>query len=226
MEKKLVVFDCDGVLIDSEYVSSKVFAEALTALGYSLTVEESIHRFTGVSAQAAREIIMQESAIDIPENYWTLYQPRLSEVYETELKPLMTPVLEVLKNLGVTCCVASNSSRDYVIDCLKLTGQLSYFTETSIFTAQQVSKGKPAPDLFLLAAREMGFAPEDCLVIEDSPPGIEAAFAAKMNVFAFMGGSHAHLDCYRAKIVEYGVPMMKECSELIEAILFSSQLVF
>lgn len=221
MSKKLVIFDCDGVLVDSEIVASRVFAEAMTAFGYPLSTEESICRFTGISEQAARQMIMHESNIDIPVDYWTLQQPHLFMAYERELKALMLPILEMLKIQDVTCCVASNSAKNHVVRCLELTDQLSYFNDPSIFTAQQVAKGKPAPDLFLLAAKEMGFEPKDCIVIEDSLAGIEAAIAANMQVLAFLGGSHAGFDSYQTKISAYGVPVMQNCEELTQAIISS-----
>lgn len=218
MSEKLVIFDCDGVLVDSEFVSSRVFSETLTSYGYPISTEESIRRFTGVNEHAARQIILKESAIDIPENYWTLQQPKLFKAFEAELKALIQPLLEALKAMNIVRCVASNSSRDHVIQCLSLTNQLAYFTDSSIFTSQQVSKGKPAPDLFLFAAKEMGFDPENCIVIEDSQAGIEAAIAAGMQVLAFTGGAHACLSSYRDKISAYGIPMVSNCKELLQAI--------
>lgn len=218
MSKKLIIFDCDGVLVDSEFVSSQIFSEALAAYGVSISIEESIRRFTGINEHLARQMILEESSIDLPVNYWALQKPKLLEVYEKELSPLMQPVLQEFKNKNIDCCVASNSSKSYVTHCLALTKQLVYFGSSSIFTSEQVANPKPAPDLFLLAAKTMGYEPQDCIVIEDSPAGIEAAIAAKMQVLGFLGGSHARYGFYRQRIQSYGVPMVENAQELLQAI--------
>lgn len=218
MAEKLIIFDCDGVLVDSEYISSKIFAETLAAYGYPISVEDSIRRFTGVNAHAARQVIMQESTADIPEDYWAMQQQNLFDAFTKELMPLIQPVLERLKELKSRCCVASNSPRKYIHHCLGLTNQTTYFGDKSIFTAEQVSHAKPAPDLFLYAAKEMGFAPQDCLVIEDSPAGIRAALAAGMSVLGYLGGSHARYDWYHEKINPFGVPVARNCQELSHGI--------
>lgn len=218
MAKKLIIFDCDGVLVDSEYISSKIFAEALATYGYPISIEDSIRRFTGVNAHAARQTIMQESTADIPEDYWIRQQQNLFDAFTNDLMPLIQPVLDKLKELKVHCCVASNSPRTYIHHCLGLTNQTTYFGDATIYTAEQVSHAKPAPDLFLFAAQEMGFAPENCLVIEDSPAGIKAALAAGMPVLGYLGGSHARYDWYDEKINPFGIPVAKNCQELLHAI--------
>ena len=159
MTENLVIFDCDGVLVDSEFIASRVFSEALLRYGYTISTEECIRRFTGLNEDTCREIIMKESGLNIPVDYWTLEQPNLLKAYETELTPLVQPVLEILDTLKIPLCVASNSSRSYVLYCLECTKQLRYFSDKSIFTSQQVPRPKPAPDLFLLAAKEMGARP-------------------------------------------------------------------
>lgn len=218
MADKLIIFDCDGVLIDSEYISSRIFAEALVAYGYPITTEDSIRRFTGVNAEAARQVILQESSVDIPTDYWDMQQNNLYDAFAKELLPLIQPVLDKLKEWQVRCCVASNSPKQYIQYCLNLTDQTDYFNNATIFTAEQVSKAKPAPDLFLLAAQEMGFAPENCLVIEDSPTGIKAALAAGMPMLGYLGGSHARYDWYHEKISPYGAPIARNWQELVQAI--------
>lgn len=212
---KLIIFDCDGVLVDSEFILNKVFSEAISGYGYSISIEECIKRFTGVNEHVCRQLIMKESGIDIPVNYWDLQQSILLKAYQTGLNSLLKPVLEILNILKIPRCVASNSSRNHVIYCLDLTKQLYYFNDKSIFTSQQVPKAKPAPDLFLLAAKEMGFQPENCIVIEDSSSGIEAAMAAGMNVISFLGGNHACHCWYQEKIFDYGIPIAKNCDELL-----------
>lgn len=218
MTKKLIIFDCDGVLIDSEFISSKIFSETLSSFGYSISTEESIRRFTGVSVKDAREIIHQESAINIPENYWGLQEQTLTDAFEKELAPLIQPVLEFLQKFKINRCVASNSTKKHISHCFGLTNLSSYFSHSSIFTAEQVARAKPAPDLFLHAAKEMGFMPENCLVIEDSLVGIKAAKAAGMQVLPFLGGTHARYDWYRSKIDSDEIPVAKDCKELEQAI--------
>lgn len=216
--EKLVIFDCDGVLVDSEYIASCIFSEALTEYGYPISVEESIKKFTGVSAHDARQLIAKESSIEIPENYWTVLQPKLNKAYETGLTSLMQPVLEILDLLNFSKCVASNSSRSHVLNCLHISNQTSYFQEKTIFTSQQVARPKPAPDLFLFAADKMGFQPEDCVVIEDSEAGAKAAIAAGMDVLIFLGGSHACYDWYKSIFKHYNRPVAASAKELLETL--------
>ncbi len=161
---------------------------------------------------------MKESGINIPVDYWDLLQPILQKAFEKELKPLLQPVLEILNILQIPCCVASNSSRKHVSHSLKFTKQIAYFNDKSIFTSQQVPKAKPAPDLFLFAAREMGVKPENCIVVEDSSIGANAAIAAGMQVMMFLGGSHARFDWYRSQIAIHDKPMLSTCHELSYAI--------
>ncbi|MDB6081407.1 MAG: hypothetical protein JWO53_679, partial [Chlamydiia bacterium] len=140
------------------------------------------------------------------------------QAFERELCPLIQPILEAVDEMGISRCVASSSPRDRVIRSLELTDQMKYFTEDSIFTSQQVAKGKPAPDLFLLAAKQMGYGPKDCIVIEDSFVGIEAARSAGMSIIGFLGGSHARYEWYEKKMQEYGIPIAKNCTELLQTL--------
>lgn len=218
MSENLVIFDCDGVLVDSEFISNRVFSEAISAYGYPISTEESIRRFAGTNEHDCRQVIMKESGIDIPADYWALQHPNLMKAYETELTPLLQPVLEHLDLLKIPRCVASNSSRNYVVRSLEITKQIAYFTDRSIFTSQQVKKAKPAPDLFLFAASEMGVRPENCIVVEDSSTGAEAAIAAGMQVLMFLGGSHARFNWYRDKVAKHDKPMPSTCHELLSAI--------
>lgn len=213
---RLVIFDCDGVLVDSEPIANRIDAEALTKAGFPISAEENIRRFTGMSQATARALILRESGITIPADYFAEYHPLLMQAYENELIPLMTPVLESLRLANVQRCVASSSPRQRVLRCLQITDQFQYFDESSVFTAQQVVNGKPAPDLFLFAAKQMGFDPADCMVIEDSVAGIQAALSAKMEVIAFLGGGHTAPVWYQEKIQSLGVPVVHNCAALIE----------
>jgi len=218
MNKKLIIFDCDGVLVDSEYIASRIFSEVLTSYGYHISLEETIKKFTGVDENDARKLVFDHSNIEMPINYWKDQQLKLDHAYEQELTSLMEPVLKTLDILKLQKCVASNSPRHHVKNCLKISSQLKFFTEESIFTSSQVKKPKPAPDLFLFAAKEMGFNPEDCIVIEDSPTGTKAAIDAGMDVMIFLGGRHARFDWYKDNIETYDKPMFSSCEELIKAL--------
>lgn len=215
MMNKLVIFDCDGVLVDSEIIANRIDAEALTSIGYEITTEESIKRFTGLNAKMVRQIILNESGKDIPLEYLSSQQPILLKAFEMELLPLMKPVLELVEEMKINRCVASSSPRNRVIRCLELTDQFRFFSDESIFTSQQVLKGKPAPDLFLFAANQMECSPKNCIVIEDSVVGIEAAIAADMKVVCFLGGDHARFEWYQERIEKYNVPIAKNCDALL-----------
>lgn len=225
MADNLVIFDCDGVLVDSEYVTSRIFAETLTAYGYPISIEDSIIRFTGINEHQCRHLIMHESGIDIPEDYWALQQSKLSKVYESDLKPLLQSVLETIDRLQIPKCVASNSARKHVVQCLEFTDQKKFFSNNSIFTSQQVPRPKPAPDLFLFAAREMGVKPENCIVIEDSSTGAQAAIAAGMQVLLFVGGGHAKFDWYQSLVSIHNKPMLSTSLDLSNAILQAMQIL-
>ena len=218
--KKLIIFDCDGVLVDSEMIAHQVGIEALARINYSITIEESVKRFTGLSGINERKIIFEESGIDLPEDFFSkTCQPQILKAFEAELKPLLQGVLCALDQQNISRCVASSSPRERVIRALEITGQKRFFTDEVIFTAQQVQKGKPAPDLFLFAAEQMGYLPKDCLVIEDSPAGIEAALAANMQVIGFLGGSHAQYTWYQEKIKHYQIPVVHNAQTLRDLLI-------
>lgn len=217
--KKLVIFDCDGVLVDSEIIASRLVAEILTNLGHPFTAEDCNRRFTGVDDKTMRRILLDEYKVDITKH---LSEEDLIKVLENDLTSLMIPVLQTLKNQHINRCVASNSQRERVIRSLELTNQFQFFTSASVFTVEQVKQGKPAPDLFLLAAEKMGYQPVDCLVIEDSLAGIRAALDANMDVIAFLGGGHAGFDWYKERIQAHHIPIahnVQEVSQMIEKYL-------
>lgn len=216
--EKLIIFDCDGVLIDSEIIANRVFAETLTSMGYPISTDDSIRRFTGLNEADCRQLVFDDSGIDLPEDYWTMLRPTLWSAYEKDLTSLMQPVLEELSALNVPRCIASNSAKHYILDCLHLSKQAQYFPEHAIFSAKQVDKPKPSPELFLFAAKQMGFAPEDCIVIEDSAIGARAAVAAGMSLLLFKGASHARSDWYHEKLKPFGSPILTSCHEVAEAI--------
>lgn len=218
MNNKLIIFDCDGVLVDSEIVSNRIYAEIITQHGYPLTAEESIRRFTGITYQNAQEIISKESGIQFPENFAKFTEDSVVQALKNELLPLMTPLLThpILKNLNK--CVASNSSKPQILHSLHITQQHIFFNPDHIFTAQDVPNPKPAPDLFLHAAKKLGYHPKNCLVIEDSPTGIQAAQSANMPVTAFLAGTHTTFPWYQQRIQTKNIPIANNHQELISII--------
>lgn len=184
----LVIFDCDGVLIDSEIISARVLMAALEEAGVAVDFPYFKAHFLGRSFPRVAESIRQDFRVRLPETFESDYRARLLAAFERELKPVKG-IIGVLENLAVRACVATSSSPQRVGRSLQLSG-LDRFFGGDVFTASQVANGKPAPDLFLHAAAQCGVDPARCLVIEDSLPGLEAARAAGMPVWHFIGGSH------------------------------------
>lgn len=213
---KLIIFDCDGVLVDSETLAHQGDIETLSAMGYSITLEESIKRFTGINDNGFRQIIFDEAGIIVPDDFFHRRKNDLIKAFELHLKPLIEVVLLALNERKIKRCVASSSSRERVTKALELTDQLNFFSTSSIFVSEQVQKGKPEPDLFLFAADKMGFLPKDCIVVEDSVSGIKAAIAAKMKVIGFLGGSHTQYDWYEQSIKSFKIPIAKDDTELLK----------
>lgn len=185
---KLVIFDCDGVIADSEAISADVLLDQLAELGLVLTTTDVRRNFLGRSFATVAQIIRDYHSLPLPDDFESEYRRRLLVRFETELKP--TPgFIETFRNLKHPSCVATSSSPPRVKKSLQLLGIDEDFG-TNVFTSSQVSRGKPAPDLFLFAAEKMGVLPSEVLVIEDSLPGIAAAKQAKMHVLGFRGGAH------------------------------------
>jgi HAD superfamily hydrolase (TIGR01509 family) len=185
---ELVIFDCDGVLVDSEVIVCRVEVQAFAEIGYSIELERFMERFIGKAARDSRAIIEQELGRSLPVEFNSEVARRVAEAFARELKPVHG-VAEALARLPHQKCVASSSLPDRLAYTLRLAGLAEWFG-TDIFSAAMVARGKPAPDLFLHAADEMRVAPSRCLVIEDSAPGIIAAKAAGMIAFGFVGASH------------------------------------
>jgi len=184
----LVIFDCDGVLVDSEVISNRIFMESLAELGVVLTLEEMMNFGIGKSSTTLAAAIEQEFGIGLPAGYIEGRRVRIMDAFTTELQPI-EGILELLAALKLKRCVASNSHIDRVRHALTTTGLLQHL-DPHIYTAAIVKAGKPAPDLFLYAAAQHGVQPERCLVVEDSLSGVSAALAAGMPVVGFVGGSH------------------------------------
>ena len=184
----LIIFDCDGVLVDSEVISCRVHAEVLTRHGYPITADEVFARFLGRSALAASREVETELGRALPEDFDAQLKAALFDEFAVSLQAV-PHVAEALAAIATPVCVASSGTPDKIRTSLTHTGLLPHVAP-HIFSATQVAHGKPAPDLFLFAASQMSAAPNRCLVIEDSVPGITAARAAGMTAFGFSGGSH------------------------------------
>lgn len=183
----LVIFDCDGVLVDSEPIINRAHAQVLSACGYPIK-GDLVERFCGMSDAEMLGIIEHEWGRRLPPSY----AERVGAMIENEFGVSLVAiagVAEVLDSLRIAVCVASSSVPQQIRRKLELTGLLARFGE-NLFSATMVARGKPAPDLFLYAAQRFATAPEHCLVIEDSPAGIDAAVTARMTVIGFCGGSH------------------------------------
>lgn len=185
---QLVIFDCDGVVVDSEIISARVLIALLAELGVQTDPTFVFNHCLGRSFPTVAKHLAGAFDLTLPEGFEADYRTRLLQVFETELRP-MPGLRPVLSGLNVPFCIASSSSPERVQRSLTLTGLYPYFTDR-IFTASQVSRGKPAPDLFLLAAETLGIKPQNALVIEDSIVGVEAGLAAGMRVLRFTGGGH------------------------------------
>jgi HAD superfamily hydrolase (TIGR01509 family) len=188
----LVIFDCDGVLIDSEIIACRVDAECLTEIGFPTTAAFIQERFVGVSSRTMFEHLEKAHGRPLPGNFPDMLKQRLDTAFEHELEPI-AGVADLLPALGIKVCVASSSQPERLRHTLGLTGLWPHF-DPHVFSATMVRNGKPAPDLFLYAADRMGVAPRQCVVVEDSTAGVTAGVAAGMRVLGFTGGSHCGPD--------------------------------
>ena len=184
----LVIFDCDGVLIDSEIISAQMLVQELAGLGVQIDLAYVALHFLGRSYPTVMDQIRREFGLNLPPEFEEQYRQRLLAAFERDLK-IMPHVQSVLSRMAVPWCVATSSSPKRVEQSLRLVG-LDKMVGERLFTSTMVARGKPAPDLFLHTAHSMGAEPGRCLVIEDSLNGIRAARAAGMTCWRFTGGSH------------------------------------
>lgn len=204
---QLVIFDSDGVLVDSEPISARVLAEVATEYGIPLTAASAIERFTGISLRRVLELLAADHGRPLPADFRQRLKERDYAAYRAELRPV-PGVREVLAALSLPRCVASSGSFEKLAVTLGITGLEPLFTP-HIFSASQVAAGKPAPDLFLFAADRMRATPAACVVVEDSVAGIVAARAAGMRPLGFAGGGHAGPG-YAAMLAEAGADQVFE----------------
>ena len=188
MHTELVIFDCDGVLVDSEAIACRADSACLAELGITITPDEIMQRYLGISAATMCRDIEHRYGVALPADFVAILHKRVAAVFDTELTAV-AGVEQLLQTLQHRRCVASSSAPERLRHSLAVTGLLRYF-EPHIFSATQVARGKPAPDLFLFAADAMQVPPASCVVVEDSVPGVQAAVAAGMCVLGFTGGEH------------------------------------
>lgn len=204
---ELVIFDCDGVLVDSEKLAVRVDVKVLAAFGLHLTEEEVVDRFVGRSDEHMRRELSAMLGRELPADWDAEFSHLYREALEADLEPV-PGVIAALDRIKVQTCVASSGTHEKMQFTLGRTGLLDRF-EGRIFSATEVARGKPAPDLFLYAADRMGVDPARCAVVEDSAPGVEGAVAAGMDVYGYAGGVTP-----AAKLAGPGVTVIAEMTEL------------
>ncbi|MHB9852711.1 HAD family hydrolase [Streptomyces krungchingensis] len=187
MRYDLVIFDNDGVLVDSERISNTILAAHLTELGHPTSYEDSIRDYMGSAMHRIHDLVYERSGRRLPDGFDDVFHARVFAAFERELEPVpgAVQVVEKLAADGVPYCVASSGSHERIRVGHRKTGLDQWFGEERVFSSQDVGRGKPAPDLFLHAAERMGVPPQRCVVVEDSPLGVQAAHAAGMDVYGF-----------------------------------------
>ena len=219
MNIDLVIFDCDGVLVDSEAISCRAHAEVLSRHGYPITPEQVFDRFLGRSTRQANIEVEAELGRALPDDFHVQLQDEQFRSFEADLQAV-PHIHAALDAITQAICVASSGSQQRIRLTLGRTHLYGRFAP-NIFSSSQVINGKPAPDLFLFAAGQMNAAPERCIVIEDSVAGIAGAVAAGMTVLGFYGGSHCrpgHGESLRAVGATETFDDMRQLPDLIARI--------
>jgi HAD superfamily hydrolase (TIGR01509 family) len=186
----LVIFDCDGVLVDSEGISMRELARAMGREGGTLTAEQVAEQFVGLALADVREQVAAHLGRPLPDGWMERFVAERAEAFERELRPIpgAGEALAGVRALGWELCIASGGALSKMEQTLRIAGLRDAVPAERIFSATMVERGKPAPDLFLHAAASCGFAPADCVVVEDSVPGVTAGRAAGMRTIAYANG--------------------------------------
>lgn len=187
---ELVIFDCDGVLVDSERITARVFADMLGELGLAVTLQDIFDQFVGRSMDQCLEILSRVFGREMSPGFVLEYRTRSAMALHSEVKPV-AGIEAVLAAIRVPFCVASNGTHDKMRTTLGATGLLDAFAG-KMFSVADVARGKPHPDLFLHAAARFGTQPSKCAVIEDTPTGVSAGVAAGMTVYGYCALTPAH----------------------------------
>jgi len=188
---RCILFDCDGVLVDSEVIACRVDAGVLAAAGYPVTEADIRERFVGLSSASMMDVLIAETGIQPPADLGERRRAAVMAAFETELLAIahVGEAIATALGAGISVGVASSSGLPRIERALEITGLRQFFSH-HLYSASMVRHGKPAPDLFLHAANALGFAPSECVVIEDAVPGVQGGVAAGMEVIGFTGGSH------------------------------------
>ncbi|MFE5515600.1 HAD family hydrolase [Streptomyces sp. NPDC056529] len=187
MRYDLVIFDNDGVLVDSEPISNTLLAGYLTELGHPTSYEDSLRDYMGSAMHRVHDLVEERTGQRLPADFDDVFHARVFAAFRAGLEPV-PGVEDVLKRLvvaGVPYCVASSGSHERIRVGHRRTGLDAWFRDENVFSSEDVGRGKPAPDLFLHAAARMGVEPGRCVVVEDSRLGVQAALAAGMDVYGF-----------------------------------------
>ncbi len=210
----LVIFDCDGVLVDSETISNEVLADALTAIGLPMTLAKSRREYQGWLLSDIVSHAEVKLGRPLPDGWVEHYERDRAEVFRRDLRPVAgaAEAVQRVAAAGVAVCVASQGKLSKTQLTLGLTGLRELFEEHALFSAQSVAHGKPAPDLFLHAADAMGATPSRCVVVEDTPSGVIAAVAAGMRALGYVADSDER--ALRAAGAEV-LPSLHELPELL-----------
>jgi HAD superfamily hydrolase (TIGR01509 family) len=184
---ELLILDCDGVVVDSEPITTRVLTEMLNEMGASIDDEEVARKFTGHTFARTLDLIAELLGAPLPQDFEPIYRERTFAALEAELKPV-AGIEAVLDQISIPYCIASNGPHLKMRKTLGITSLLPRF-EGRMFSSADVPRGKPSPDLFLFAARHFGASPSACLVVEDSATGVAAALAAGMRVYGFAGST-------------------------------------
>jgi HAD superfamily hydrolase (TIGR01509 family) len=216
----LVIFDCDGVLVDSERISNAVLADALNALGLSISAEEAHDRYRGMFLSEIRADAESRLGAPLPSDFVATFERDREEAFRASLEPVPGAAVAVreVRAMGCEVCVASQGRLSKTELTLSLTGLRDLFGPDALFSAHSVERGKPAPDLFLHAAATMGFTPEQCVVVEDTMIGVEAALAAGMRAIAYAPRDEGDGDRDREAFGAAGVSTVSALDELPECL--------
>ncbi len=211
----LVIFDCDGVLLDSEIIASRANAEAYTRLGYNITTQEVLTRFTGMPDEAVDAALASEIGNPLPPEFRSEIKKAIFEKYKTELRAI-DGANALLSSLETVKCIASSAAPAKLALGLIET-EIYELIYPNIFSAKLVENGKPHPDIFLYAAQKMGVSPTRCIVIEDSVAGVTAAKSAGMTCVGFTGGAHC-ADGHAGRLYGAGADDVVDRLDAIKAI--------
>ncbi len=206
MKYKCVIFDCDGVLVDSEVISARIFQEMATELGLDIGFETVLGQITGTSMQENLKFFSEKIDVELPADFESEYRRRSFETFKTELKPIKG-IHDLLDKIKVPIGVASSGPTEKIKLNLTTTNLIDYFGD-NIFSSYDIGSWKPDPEIYLYAAKAMGFQPEECAVIEDSLVGVQAAKAGGFSVFGFAHGKN------RNAFEELGAMVFSEMKEL------------